>query len=481
MADQPTSLPAGPQFYEVAPRRYWPVATLILLGLNFLFFGLEMLAGGSDNLPVLLNLGAAYGPYLRRGEYWRLVMPMFLHGGWLHILGNSYALYILGSILERVYGYGRYTTIYVAAGMGGAFLSMTASRSVSVGASGAIFGIAGAMVVTGFVHRDAIPPRWGRAFGLGIIPFIVVILASGYWTHGVDNWGHLGGLATGALLAFVIPPPRRNLPYGGVAEPPSQAMLALPLAVVVIAMAATAYHYRTVQAMDRLLAEGERFENAHQYDRELRSIQQALRLAPRREEPHEEMGLYYLTEGKFDQAIQEFQEAVRLTEGDDRPRLELGLAYQLKGDPQKAQQIFEDVLGKAPQTAEGQRLFASNQKLLADLYAQQKLYEAAIRKYQEALRLLPDMAEAHNNLAWLYATCEDPKYRDPKGAMDHAQLAVDLTQWKESTFIDTLAEAYFVNGNYRQAVAVQNKALALEPDDQELQQHMARYRKAAGM
>src|SRR5208282_4173851 len=352
MADQPTPLPTRPQYYGVVTRRYWPVATLVLLVLNFLFLGLEIWAGGWDNLPALLNLGAAYGPYMRRGEYWRLVMPMFLHGGWLHILGNSYCLYILGPILERVYGYGRYLTIYVAAGMGGAFLSMEASRNVSVGASGAIFGSAGAMLVTGFVHRDVIPPRWGRAFGTGMIPFIVLNLALGFSVHGIDNWGHLGGLAGGALLALVIPPPRHDLPYGEIAELPLQAMVALPLAVVILAMAATANHCRTIHAMDRLLAEGERYGSAHQFDREFQSFQQALRLAPHEEQPHDMLGTYYLTQKKYDQAIQEFQEAIRLTEGDDHPRLELGLAYQLKGDLQKSQQIFEDVLGKNPQTAQ---------------------------------------------------------------------------------------------------------------------------------
>jgi membrane associated rhomboid family serine protease/tetratricopeptide (TPR) repeat protein len=481
MADQPTPLPAGSQYYGAAQRRYWPVATLVLLAVNFLFFGLEIFAGGADNTQVLLNLGAAYGPYMRRGEYWRLVMPMFLHGGWLHILGNSYCLYILGPILERVYGYGRYLTIYVAAGMGGAFLSMEVSRNVSVGASGAIFGIAGAMLVTGYVHRDVIPPRWGRAFGRGMIPFIVLNLALGLSMHGIDNWGHVGGLAIGALLAFVIPPPRHDLPYGEIAEPPSQAIVALPLAVVILSIAATANHYRTIQSMDRLLAEGEQFESAQQYDLEFRSFQQALSLAPREEQPHEEMGTYYLTQKKYDQAIQEFQEASRLTEGDDHSRLELGLAYQLKGDPQKAQQIFEAVLGKNPKTAEGQKLLVANQVQLADLDAQQKLYGDAINNYQQALRLAPDLAEAHNNLAWLYATCDDPKYRDPKAALDHAQRAVILTQWKEGEFIDTLAEAYFANGDYQQAVETQKKALALEPHNTELQVHMVRYRKAAGM
>jgi membrane associated rhomboid family serine protease/tetratricopeptide (TPR) repeat protein len=481
MADQPISLPPGPQFYEVAPRRYWPVATIIFFVLNFIFFGLELYAGGADNGQVLLNFGASFGPYLRRGDYWRLVMPMFLHGGWLHILGNSYALYILGPILERVYGYGRYATIYVAAGIGGALLSMTASKDVSVGASGAIFGIAGAMVVTGYIHRDAIPPRWGRAFGRGMIPFIVLVLASGLLEHGIDNWGHLGGLATGALLAFMIPPPRLDISYGEVAEPPSQAIVAFPLVVVIFAMAATAHHYRTIQAMDRLLAEGERFESAQQYDRQLQSIQQALRVAPHEEQPHEEMGTYYLAQKRYDQAIQEFQEAIRLSGGDDHAQLELGLAYQLKGDPQKAQQIFVSVLGKNPQTAEGKGLLASNLAILADLYTQQKLYAEAIGKYQEALRLDPDLAEAQNNLAWLYATCNDVEFRNPRAALEHAERAVELTAWKDGNSVDTLAEAHFVNGDYQQAVEIEKKALLLEPDNKDLQEHMERYRKATSI
>jgi rhomboid protease GluP len=406
-------------------------------------------------------------------------MPIFLHGGWVHILGNSYCLYILGTILERVYGYGRFATIYVASGVGGALLSMLASNNVSVGASGAIFGIAGAMLITGYVHRDAVPRRWGRAFGTGMLPFIFLNLAFGLSVHGIDNWGHVGGLATGVLLAFLIPPPRQYSAYGEPVEPPSQAMVALPLAVVVLSMAATASHYRTVQAMDRLLVQGERFESARQYDREYQSFEQALRLAPHEEEPHEELGTYHLTQRQYDQAIQEFQEAIRLSGGDDHARLGLGLAYQLKGDPQKAQAIFESVLGSNPSNAAGQKLLAANHVLLADLCAKQKLYPDAIKNYLEALRLMPDLADAHNNLAWLYATCDDQRYRNPKSALEHAQKAVQLTDWKEGESIDTLAEAHFVNGNFEQAVETQKKALALEPGNAELQEHMERYRKAA--
>jgi rhomboid protease GluP len=181
-----------PPFVHVR-RRYWPVVTLAIIGINVVVYLLMTYAGGSTNTDVLLDFGASFSPYFRRGDYWRLVMPMFLHVGWLHLLGNSYALFILGPILERVYGAGRFSFLYVAAGIGSSALSMSLSMNVAAGASGAIFGIAGAMLVAGFMHRDIIPPRWGRAFGAGIVPFIVLMLFLGFSEKGIDHWGHVGG------------------------------------------------------------------------------------------------------------------------------------------------------------------------------------------------------------------------------------------------------------------------------------------------
>jgi tetratricopeptide (TPR) repeat protein len=122
---------------------------------------------------------------------------------------------------------------------------------------------------------------------------------------------------------------------------------------------------------------------------------------------------------------------------------------------------------------------AEGQAQIADLLAQHKQYGLAIQHYQAALKLKPDFAAAHNNLAWLYATCDDPKFRNPQEALDHAQRAVELSHWKEATFIDTLAEAFYVNGEYNEAVTTQTKALALDPNNQEYRDHMARYQKAA--
>ena len=91
------------------------------------------------------------------------------------------------------------------------------------------------------------------------------------------------------------------------------------------------------------------------------------------------------------------------------------------------------------------------------------------------------MAEAQNNLAWLYATCNDVEFRNPRAALEHAERAVELTAWKDGNSVDTLAEAHFVNGDYQQAVEIEKKALLLEPDNKDLQEHMERYRKATSI
>jgi len=474
MSDSPITLPEPSTLLRIAPRRRWAIATIILLVLNALIFLLMELAGGSKNPEVLLSFGASYGPYFHRGEYWRAVMPMFLHIGIWHLLINGYALFLLGRILERVHGYGRFALIYVGSGIGSSLLSMTMSANVAAGASGAIFGIAGAMVATAFLHRESVSPRWARAFGTGIIPFIILNLILGYSIRGIDNWGHLGGLGTGLLLGALIIPPAVDWIPGAVAEKPSQVLAIVPVVVVALAMGATIDHYRTSTEVARLLQESTRLRAAGKDDQALERIREAMRVLPGDERPHEQLGQYYLEQERTDDAIREYEEAARLSPASPRAQLGLALAYRRKGDLTKSRQTFEKLLGENPQTAEGQRL-------LADLYAEQKIYADAIGHYEQALRMDPKDAITHNNLAWLLATSEDQKFRDPVKALEHARRAVDLSGGKEASFVDTLAEAHYVNGNFQEAVKVQTRALELDPNNSELQEHMARYRKAAGV
>jgi rhomboid protease GluP len=464
------STPSAPQI-----RHGWPpIATLVILLINVILFAWMEWAGGSQDANVLLEFGASFGPYIRRGEYWRLVMPMFLHIGLAHLIMNSLALYVLGRILENVYGYGRYSVLYVASGIGSSFLSMMISQGPAAGASGSIMGIAGAILAIGFLHRHTVPWRWRRTFGAGILPLILINLALGYSVPGIDNWGHIGGLFTGMVVAGLMPPPGLDEYHGP--EPTqsrsSQFMIVIPLAVVALAAGWAFESHRLSLNTERLLDESRKLRAAGKFDQAIERAKAASQLAPKDERPHEMIAALMLQVNRVDDAITEYREARRLNPLSIDARRGLAGAFVRKGDIESATLILEEMLGKDAQTADGQRL-------LGDLCQQDGLDRLAIKYYEHSLELNPDQAATHNNLAWLLATSPVMELRDPGRALAHAQKAVALDGWKQAAYIDTLAEALYVNGRFSEAVTTQTRALQMEPDNQEYQDHMKRYRKGA--
>ncbi|MDP4690671.1 MAG: rhomboid family intramembrane serine protease [Candidatus Nanopelagicales bacterium] len=140
------------------------------------------------------------------GEGWRLITAAFLHGSWLHIAFNMYVLFVLGPTLERALGHVRFVVLYLVAALGGSVASYVFSdpRTVSVGASGAIFGLMGALIVAG--RRM----RWDITQVLVLLGINVVI---GFLSPDVDWRAHFGGLVVGALVAGVLvwtPAPLRS-------------------------------------------------------------------------------------------------------------------------------------------------------------------------------------------------------------------------------------------------------------------------------
>jgi membrane associated rhomboid family serine protease len=137
---------------DVEPRRVSyalpvsrPIATWILLGIIVIVFIIETLIGGSTETDVLIRLGAKVTPLVAAGEYWRLLTAMFLHIGIVHVLFNGYALVAIGTELERILGWRRFLAIYLLSGLFGGLASYAFIASLSAGASGAIFGIIGAL------------------------------------------------------------------------------------------------------------------------------------------------------------------------------------------------------------------------------------------------------------------------------------------------------------------------------------------------
>ncbi len=187
--------------------------TLIILMINAGLFVATLLMSLHKSNDVLWSLDGEVLYYfgakesisvLARGQWWRLVTAGFLHGGVLHILMNSWALYDLGAQVEEVYGTARFLVFYMLSSVVGFLASCFWSRSLSIGASAAIFGLVGSMVAYGYRNRGtplgamtkAIYTRW------------VVYLLLFSLMPGIDIAAHIGGLAAGFVLGYIADTPR---------------------------------------------------------------------------------------------------------------------------------------------------------------------------------------------------------------------------------------------------------------------------------
>lgn len=187
-----------------------PFLTYILIIVNLIIFLLLESTGSSNDIAHLVQFGASFKPAIVNGEWWRIVSAMFLHGGYLHLIMNMLALYYLGIIVERIYGSRRFLCIYILAGIGGGLASFAFSSpvSVGVGASGAIFGLFGALLFFGTIHKKLFIQTMGR----GILTIIAINIVIGITIPQIDMSAHLGGLVTGFLAtAFCYLPKKKNI------------------------------------------------------------------------------------------------------------------------------------------------------------------------------------------------------------------------------------------------------------------------------
>lgn len=167
---------------------------MTILGLGFISFK------GQD----LLNWGANYGPLTKNGEWWRLLTSTFLHGGLMHVLANMYGLLFVGIFLEPMLGKAKFLTTYLLTGLLASIASIWwYDATISVGASGAIFGLYGLFLA--FMLTKVFPSEFGKAFLLSTVIFVGYNLLMGL-VGGIDNAAHIGGLLSGFLVGLILYP-----------------------------------------------------------------------------------------------------------------------------------------------------------------------------------------------------------------------------------------------------------------------------------
>ncbi|NLM36191.1 MAG: rhomboid family intramembrane serine protease [Clostridiales bacterium] len=179
--------------------------TNLIIAINVIIFIITAIASKSIfdiNIYVLRDFGAILVPLIDLGEYYRLVTAMFLHGGLLHIVMNMYNLWLLGNILEKVYGKYKLAVIYFFSGIVGSFFSYLFLKPsiLSVGASGAIFGLLGSCIVFALKRKNTIR----RTFLQSIFQVLAINLIIGFSISNIDNAGHIGGLIGGLLITAAL-------------------------------------------------------------------------------------------------------------------------------------------------------------------------------------------------------------------------------------------------------------------------------------
>lgn len=197
----PGQIPAQPRRVEPPYTRPW--VNYALMAFTVLLYGLQLYSqqtAGAD-LPFLL-LGKI-DELISQGQFWRLITPLFLHGSILHLVVNMYAMYIIGTGLEALYGHWRYLLLYFLSGFGGYALSYALTDNPALGASAGVFGLLAAQGVLVWQNRSFFGGRT-RDILTNLVMILVVNLAIGIMPGSrIDNYGHLGGLFAGGLFALM--------------------------------------------------------------------------------------------------------------------------------------------------------------------------------------------------------------------------------------------------------------------------------------
>lgn len=182
------------------------VCTAALIIINIAVFLVMSMIGNMEDAVFMLQHGAVYEPLvIEEHEFYRIFTSIFLHFGISHLMNNMVMLGALGWNLELEIGKGRFLIIYLLSGIGGNLLSLYNSVSVeeyavSAGASGAVFGLMGALLYVVIANGG----RLGRLSGRGLLIMAALSFYFGLTSSGVDNWAHIGGLLSGFFLAFVL-------------------------------------------------------------------------------------------------------------------------------------------------------------------------------------------------------------------------------------------------------------------------------------
>lgn len=420
--------------------------TQIFFGANIAVFLAMALASGSVmDFPgrVSIHFGANFGPYTLSGDWWRLATYMFLHGGVMHIFFNMWCLWDLGRLCESLYGRWTYAAIYFITGIAAGLTSVGWNPGVlSVGASGAIFGLAGALIASFYLGEFSLPKVAISGTLRSLLIFAIFNLGFGQVVGGVDNAAHIGGLVSGlilgALIARLAPQADTPIRRAGV------------VGVVVLALLAAGLGVR--QWRGGPMREAREYQSLGESGDAVGHLEKLVEKQPNLLSAHVALAQAYYSRQQFPQAEAEFKRVVELDPKNEGARFNLGMTYLSEQQPENARATFAQMLTQNANSGEahyGLGLVQADQKNyqtaidefkkavdsgtrisgiyyeIGNSYAKQKMYDDAIASYLKEKQADGDDPDVENALADAY---------EAKGMTQQAQEArKQATQLRDGT------------------------------------------------
>ena len=325
--------------------------TQVIFGINVAVFVAMTLAVGVSmlNNPAgqdLVRWGANFGPLTASGQWWRLLTCVFVHGGLLHIAFNMWCLWDLGRLAESVYGHWTFAAVYLIAGLAASLTSVVWNPVIlSVGASGAIFGIAGALIASFYLGEFSLPRAAMTGMLRSVVMFVGYNLFFGAVIARTDNAAHVGGLIMGLLLGALI---AKVAPGHDDFLRRIAVLFVGAFLVVGGVMWLQRSHGYMVHAQNgvELLDEGKT-------DEAIAELRKSVSLRPDFAAAHGALARAYSTKRDFDNAAAEMKRVIVLNPRNVVAYYSLGMIYLEQKIPSKAQDTFAQLLKIDPNSADG--------------------------------------------------------------------------------------------------------------------------------
>jgi membrane associated rhomboid family serine protease/Tfp pilus assembly protein PilF len=414
--------------------------TQVLVFLNvavYLAMGISGISISNPPSPALIRWGANYGPLTFSGEWWRLITYNFLHGGLLHIAFNMWCLWDLGALCESLYGTWTFGVLYLISGVAGGLASVGFHPArLSVGASGAIFGLAGALMAGYYFGEFSMPKIMVQARLRSILIFVAYNIVLGGISGSTDNMCHLGGLVAGVICGALI-----------AKAAPSQNDVSARFAILAVAVLALT---GTTAALERSRSyifhthRGNELLEQNRADDAISELQTAVRERPTYTPARITLADAYYAKEQYSQAESELKQVLEREPQNDDAAYTLGFVYLAEKKTQQAKDTFAQLVTK------DDSLPGAHYGLGMALAAEGD-HQAAIVQYKRTISMRPQFEGVHYRLG-----LSEAKLKQYDNAIDAYQQEQQNGDDYDNEV--ALADAYQAKGLNAQAQEARKKA-----------------------